>query len=83
MTKISEVQIGWVLDLEGDPYAITCDGEDEDCNHALTWEMEYGIVEEIDHETPTCTVLTFENGEAVGFPTDHDVNVVAWRIEDV
>lgn len=71
--KASELKPGMLVDLENDPYT-TC--ADEECSNCAMWEYEYGEVDDIDQETPECVRVDFTNGDSIGFPTDHEVNVI-------
>jgi hypothetical protein len=62
--RIDELSVGDRLDLQGDRYATS------DC-----WEFEYAEVYAMETETPTCVRIDFTNGDSVGFPPDHLVEV--------
>lgn len=65
--KISELEVGDLVDLEGDQFA--------DPKHDnFLFECEYQVVAEIETETPDCTVVYFDGG-AFGFPPQHIVEV--------
>jgi LmbE family N-acetylglucosaminyl deacetylase len=66
--RIDELQIGDLVDLEGDSFA------DPDRDPAKGFEFQYAKVEEIDRETPDCVVVWFDN-DVVGFPPDHMVEI--------
>ena len=65
-TKIRHLQIGDLVDLEGDRFA-------DDGQHP-EFEFEYQIVHEIEFETPDCICIYFDS-VAVGFPPNHTVTV--------
>jgi hypothetical protein len=67
--RISELEPGDLVDLEGDPFA------DPPTDPDTFWTYEYGIVSELEIETPDCTLVYFENGPNVGFPPNHVVTV--------
>jgi len=71
MKLVSNLKPGDAIDLSNDPFAGNC--TDPDCTSALTWEYEYGIVWNTEVETPDCIRVDFENGESIGFPTNHRV----------
>lgn len=59
--QVSDLVAGDMVDLENDPYADADPG----------WEFEYGVVDEIEQETPDCIRVDFANGGSIGFPPDH------------
>lgn len=67
LIKVSEVKVGDMLDLEGDPHADP--GRDN-----IMLEHELATVLEIDHEGTGCTVL-YCDGISCGFPPDHMVKL--------
>jgi hypothetical protein len=69
------IEVGYMLDLEGDPYA---DPPDNSTNM-----LEYMYVEaaKVVHETPECTVIYIDGYDAVGFPANHEIEVVGKNIE--
>ena len=78
MVKARDVQPGMVLDLEGDPY-VRCD--DPDCTMPEIYEYEYGVVDYVELEDVGMmpAVVYLENGDAYGFPRDHELKVAGWR----
>ena len=66
-TKVRDLQPGDKVDMEGDPFH-----RDE----ALV-EFEYGVVEEVIHETPNCFVVVFENITAAAYSPDKEFDVVS------
>lgn len=65
--RISELQPGDLVNLEGDHYA--------DNGEHPEFEFEYAEVGEIELETPTCTVIHFDK-ISCGFPPNHVVEVM-------
>jgi hypothetical protein len=66
--QIKDLVQGDLVDLERDPYADP-KGEDQSAH------FEFAVVDKLEIETPTCTVVHFENFGSVGFPPDHEVDV--------
>ena len=66
--RIKDLQIGDLVDLEGDPYA-----DPQRDNH--WFQCEYLMVNDVDHETPDCTAIWFEGWDCCGFPPSHEVEV--------
>lgn len=66
MTKAKDLELGALVDLAGDRYADP-DGTD------FEWECEYGMVTDVELETPNCVLIEF-SGRVFGFPPDHDLN---------
>ncbi len=67
--RADSVQVGQMVDLEGDKYGGTLDSV----------EFAYGLVAEIERETPDCIAITFEGDTVsgtVGFPAGHLLAVV-------
>lgn len=68
MKAAKDVQVGDLVDLEGDRYA-----DPDSDNVALQYlYLEVGAVEQ---ETPECVLISFESFDAVGFPTNHELRV--------
>lgn len=70
--KAKDIQVGMMVDLECDPYA------DPEGDHPV-YECELSLVCEVEHETPTCTLIHFD-GSSVGFPPDHELTVMGRQI---
>ena len=66
LIPVSEVKIGDMLDLAGDPIA-----DPASSNVAL--EFELALVVEVERETPDCTLIGLEGLGAYGFPPGHQV----------
>ena len=66
---VTELQVGDLIDLEGDGYA-------RDDADADIWAFEYAVVDEVYRHSAECFRVTFSNGWDVGFPTDHRVKRV-------
>lgn len=74
MKRVGQVKEGDWLDLQDDDYADPANGDQRDgLGEHPFWAYEYAKVESVEHETPECTVLHFENGPSCGFPPDHMV----------
>lgn len=67
--KVSELQVGDLVDLEHDPFA--------DSEKHPEFEFELQEVEAIEVETPQCTAVYFASAPCIGFPPDHIVKVGA------
>lgn len=77
MSAATALRPGDLVDLEGDPYAERpCEPGCDDCGlRARSFPYELERVLEVEIETPGCTVVHFESGLSVGFPTDHELAV--------
>jgi hypothetical protein len=64
--RITELRHGDLCDLEGDKYA------DPYRNH-LKYRDSYVPVLDVERETDSCFCVHFEDGDAVGFPPDHEI----------
>lgn len=67
--KARDLQPGDYVDLEGDKYA-----DPKRLNSSFS--SEYAIVESVKQETPECIAVSFEGWDTVGFPPDHELDVV-------
>lgn len=76
LRAVRDLAVGDKLDLEHDLYAGVDCGHPDCSRHPMVWRYEYGVVDQIEWETPDCIRVDFDNGESVGFPPDHTVVVV-------
>ena len=65
LVKVTDLQIGDLVDLESDDYANT--SED------VRPQFEFCEVSGFELETPECFRVDFSNFASVGFPLDHEV----------
>ena len=65
---VDKLQSGDYVDLEGDIFA---DPE----NDNSWYEYHYAIVDQIEHETPGCIRVDFQDGDSIGFPPDHILKI--------
>ena len=65
---MQELQIGDVVDLEGDRFA-----DPDGSNDFLKYELV--TIEDIERETGDCTCIYFQDFDAVGFPVDYMLDV--------
>ncbi len=74
MTRVADLRIGDLVDLENDKYA-----DPDNDNHWMPYLL--GEVAEVTQETPACVAIAFEYFDIVGFPTGHELDVVG-RVGD-
>jgi hypothetical protein len=65
--QVSELRVGDLVDLEGDPYA---DPRRDPMN---CFEFELAEVASVERETADCVAVGFEGFDVVGFPPHHIV----------
>lgn len=70
--RVDQLEVGDLLDLEGDPIADPHRSHGEDSTDP--WTFEYAEVQEIDVESRQCIGVYTTQG-AFGFPHDHLVEV--------
>ncbi len=75
--KVRELEPGHMVDLSNQPEPYVNDDERE-----TIWQYEYAVVATIEHETPECTVVYFENAEPIGFAPDHEVTISGETAEE-
>jgi hypothetical protein len=74
--RADQIKVGFLLDLEGDPYADPDHGGTPD--HLNSFEFELAEVTEVEMETADC-VRIGGPGFCVGFPVDHEIDAKLGR----
>lgn len=67
--RVAALKIGDRVDLEADEYA-------DPTNDNPSFPFEFSVVQQIEQETPQCTVVNFD-GFTCGFPPDHWIDIDA------
>ena len=62
--RAADLKPGDMIDLEGDKFA------DPNRDH-VAFQCEYGVVAEVDRETPECVAVYVDGVDSFGFPPDH------------
>jgi hypothetical protein len=77
--KVTEVQPGMLVDLADDPFAQTCSVEGCVLHRPDgPYNYEYAFVEGSEQETADCVRVDFD-GDSIGFPVDHYLEVEGQR----